>query len=206
VSARVVLLALSIAAAVASPAQAEESGTASAARARPARNLEGWYPPADPESASVRLGRRAAPAVDLPLTGGTRSLPALGRAVLAAVAAGDPQAMLDLCVTKPEFETILWPEFPESRPATGLLAMDGWRVLANRLTSGSHGAVSDHGGTAWTFLRFETTAGVRAYRNFRLHRGLVLVARDADGVEQRLHFVRTAVERKGVFKIYSLRD
>lgn len=200
------VLVLVLAAAI--PAGAAVAGTNadSAAATRPGRNLEGWHPPADPESASVRLGRRAAPAVDLPLAGGTRSLAALGRAVLAAVSAGDPQAMLALCVTKQEFEVVLWPEFPESRPATGLLPMDGWRVLANRLTSGSHGAVSDHGGEAWRFVRIEATAGVREYRNFRLHRGLVLVTRDVSGREQRFEFLRTAVERKGVFKIYSLRD
>jgi hypothetical protein len=187
-------------------AAAAGAGADPATAAKPAPNLDGWYPPADPESASVRLGRRTAAAVDLPLCGGTLSLEALGRAVLAAVAAGDAGAMLGWCVTRQEFEVILWPEFPESRPATGLLAVDGWRVLANRLTSGSHGAVSDHGGQPWTFVRLEATAGVRAYRNFRLHRGLVLVAKDAAGEERRLDFLRTAVERGGRFKIYSLRD
>jgi hypothetical protein len=177
-------------------------GPALAARA----NLEGWYPPADPESAAVRLGRRAAPLVDLPLAGGRRSLAALGRSVLAALANESAEELLALCVSKQEFEVVLWPEFPESRPATGLLPMDGWRTLGNRLSSGSRGAVSDHGGQGWAFVRIEATAGVRAYRNFRLHRGLVLVAKDAAGKEARFDFLRAAVERKGVFKIYSLRD
>ncbi len=169
-------------------------------------NLEGWYPPADPESASVRLGRREASLVALPLSGGKRSLAALGRAVLAAISNDSPEEMHALGVSKQEFEVILWPEFPESRPATGLLPMDGWRALGNRLTAGSRGAVSDHGGQAWTFVRIEATAGVKAYRNFRLHRGLVLVAKDSAGEEKRFDFLRAAVERKGVFKIYSLRD
>jgi hypothetical protein len=169
-------------------------------------NLEGWYPPADPESASVRLGRRDAPAVSLPLTGGAPSLEGLCRAVLEAIGAGSVDDLLALTVTRREFETILWPEFPESRPATGLLPVDGWRVLGNRLHAGSRGAVSDHGGTAWSFVRIEATAGVQSYRNFRLHRGIVLVARDADGVERRFDFLRAAVERGGRFKIYSLRD
>jgi hypothetical protein len=188
---------------------ASESGAAAAPAAtatKPVRNLEGWYPPADPESASVRLGRRDAPAVTLPLTGGRRSLEALAEAVLAGVSAGSPDDLLALCLDKAEFETILWPEFPESRPATGLLPMDGWRTLSNRLTSGSRGAVSDWGGATWKLVRVETTAGVRAYRNFRLHRGIVLVARNEEGEERRFDFVRTVVERKGVFKLYSMRD
>lgn len=181
-------------------------GAAIAGPAVAGANLEGWYPPADPESASVRLGRRNAPLVTLPLSGGRPTLDALGRAVLAAVSDESAEEMLALCVSRKEFEVILWPEFPESRPATGLLPIDAWRALGNRLTSGCRGAVSDHGGQAWTFVRVEATAGVRAYRNFRLHRGLVLVARNAAGEEWRFDFLRTAVERKGVFKIYSLRD
>ena len=187
---------------IAAIAAAGPAGAGAGARA----NLEGWYPPADPESASVRLGRREAPLVALPLSGGRPSLPALGRAVLASISNESPEEMLALCVSKQEFEVILWPEFPESRPATGLLAIDGWRALGNRLTSGCRGAVSDHGGETWTFVRIEATAGVRAYRNFRLHRGLVLVAKNAAGEERRFDFLRTAVERKGAFKIYSLRD
>ena len=49
---------------------------------RAARLRQGWYPPADPESAAVRIGRRDAPLVGLPFTRGRRSLNALGRAVV----------------------------------------------------------------------------------------------------------------------------
>jgi len=173
---------------------------------RAARVRQGWYPPADAESASVRIGRREAPLVAMSFRGGERSLAALGRAVVSGVSNNAPDSLLALCVTKEEFEGILWPEFPQSRPATGLTAMDGWRVLSNRLVSGTRGAAADWGGRPWTFVRAEATAGVTEFRNFRLHRGIVLEVRDAAGTAQRLDFVRTVVERKGVFKLYSLRD
>jgi len=173
---------------------------------RTARMRQGWYPPADAESASVRIGRRDAPLVALPFTGGRRSLAALGRAVVSNVSNNAPDSLLALCVTKQEFEVILWPEFPQSRPATGLLAMDGWRVLDNRLVSGTRGAAADWGGQEWTFVRIEATAGIQKFRNFNLHRGIVIVARNAAGQEQRLDFLRTVAERKGVYKIYSMRD
>ena len=173
---------------------------------RAARIRQGWYPPADPESASVRLGRREAPLVSAAFTGGRRSLGALGRAIVKGVSDNAPDSLLALCITKQEFETILWPEFPQSRPATGLLPMDGWRVLNNRLVSGTRGAAADWGGQPWTFVRIEATAGVQEFRNFDLHRGIVIVVKDAAGTEQRLDFLRTVAERKGVFKIYSVRD
>ncbi len=173
---------------------------------RAARLRQGWYPPADPESASVRLGRREAPLVGLPFTGGRRSLSALGRAVVSNVSNNAPDSLLALCLTKKEFDVILWPEFPQSRPATGLLPMDGWRVLNNRLVSGTRGAAADWGGQPWTFVRIEATGGVTKFRNFNLYRGIVIVVKDAAGVEQRFDFLRTVAERKGVFKLYSLRD
>lgn len=173
---------------------------------RTARTRQGWYPPADPESASVRIGRRDAPLVAMRFTGGRSSLAALGRAVVAYAGSNAPDSLLQLCVTKSEFETVLWPEFPQSRPATGLVAMDGWRVLQNRLVSGTRGAAADWGGQPWTFVRIEATAGVLRFRNFDLHRGIVIVAKDAAGNEQRFDFLRTVVERAGVFKIYSMRD
>jgi hypothetical protein len=183
-----------------------DAGPAPADSARSAPAALGWYPPADPESAAVRRGRREAPAVDLPLAGGRASLDALARAALAGAAAGAPESLLALCVNEREFTRLLWPEFPQSRPATGLLPMDGWRTLFNRLTSGCHGATGDLAGQAWTYVRVEAGSGVMEFRNFRLHRGVAIVVRDASGAEQRLDFLRTAVERDGVFKIYSMRD
>jgi hypothetical protein len=45
----------------------------------------GYVPLVDPDSAAERLGRRpVAPLVDMPFTGGARSVDALGRAVCGA--------------------------------------------------------------------------------------------------------------------------
>ncbi len=210
--------ALSIAAAAPAPAPRPHTATSAADSLadhelqqvadsiRAARIRQGWYPPADPESASVRIGRRDAPLVAMTFSGGRRSLAALGRAIVSNVSDNAPDSLLALCITKQEFETILWPEFPQSRPATGLLPMDGWRVLNNRLVSGTRGAAADWGGQPWTFVRIEASAGVQKFRNFDLHRGIVIVVKDAAGTEQRLDFLRTVAERKGVFKIYSVRD
>ncbi|MEY4071456.1 MAG: hypothetical protein RL721_2070, partial [Candidatus Eisenbacteria bacterium] len=38
------------------------------------------------------------------------------------------------------------------------------------------------------------------------HNGIVIVAKDGQGVVHRLTFVRSVVERKGRFKLYSLKD
>lgn len=203
------LLAGSAALGAAAPAARGDSAARATAPKRPpsVRDSPGWYPVADPESASVRIGRRLnAPLVATPFRGGTRTLDDLGRAVCRLVSRGDRDSLMALCVTDTEFRDILWREFPQSRPVTGLQWEDGWRVLSMRLQSGCSDAVGQLGGRRWEFVRFERSDSTMRYRNFSLHNGLVLVARDEHGGLERWGWLRSAAERKGRFKIYSVRD
>lgn len=171
------------------------------------KNAPGYHPPADPESMSVVVGRRTnAPTVKARFDGGTRSLDDLGRAVCRALHHSNRDTLLRLCVTGQEFERIMWREFPQSRPATGLLADDAWLLLANRNTGGISRAFQDHSGRHLRFLRWERGKAATAYRNFRLHEQLTLVALNEEGAEERLDVVRAVAERRGAFKLYSLKD
>jgi hypothetical protein len=170
------------------------------------KDSPGWYPVVDPESMSVVIGRRTnAPLVKKPFQGGARSLDDLGRAVCRSLERSDPDSLMLLCVRVDEFRDILWREFPQSRPVTGLTWEDGWRVLSIRLMAGCREGVRDHGGRAYEFVRFETDS-LAKYKNFRLHSGLTLVARDEQGTTHRMRWLRTVAERKGAYKIYSTVD
>lgn len=198
------------------PAAAAPSGGSprAAAPAGPSANVNpalrdapGYHPPADPESMSVVIGRRTnAPAVRMLFAGGTRSLDELGRAVCHAIHHSSPDSMRDLCVTETEFERILWREFPQSRPITGLQSADAWLLLENRNLGGISRAIQDHGGRHLRFVRWERGDTVAAYRNFRLHNQLTLVVLDEAGQEERIDVVRSVAERRGRFKLYSLKD
>ncbi len=171
------------------------------------RNAAGYRPLADPESASVRLGRRVeAPLVSMRFSDGATSLEHLGRMLVHAIHHTSPDSLRRLCLTRDEFTGILWREFPESRPATGLTAEDGWFLLDARLRGGGSKILNELGGQHLEFLRWERSGASRTYRNFRLHNGMVLVVRDEQGREQRLVHVRAIAERRGVFKIQSLQD
>ena len=171
------------------------------------RHTPGYVPLVDPDSAAERLGRRPnAPLVSMPFHGGARSLDALGRAVCGALHGDTPDSLLRLCVDEREFRDILWPEFPQSRPATGLRWEDAWPVLWGRLNGGSVSATRELGSHVYTLLRVERTAATRQFRNFRLHEGLVLVVKDDEGREQRFDWIRAVAERQGRYKIYSMRD
>ena len=170
------------------------------------RDLPGWYPADDPESLAVVRGRRDAAPVAMPFTGGAPDLDSLGRAVVAALNAGSRDSLWRLCVTEQEFGTILWPEFPESRPATRATAEDGWFFLSRRLNAGVTALVREHGSQGLAFVRLEHPGAPREYRNFRLHDGIRLVVRRPGGAEEPIEVVRTVAERRGRFKIYSTDD
>jgi hypothetical protein len=194
--------------AVAAGAEEGASRDTAAPPRRPSvRDSPGWYPSVDPESMSVVIGRRLnAPRVNRLFRGGTRSLDDLGRRVCRALHHDDLDSLAMLCVTEDEFRDILWPEFPQSRPATGLTWQDGWSSLSLRLRGGCRGAIADFGGSYYEFLRFEGPDSTARYRNFKLYSRLVLVARRDTGEIQRFTWLRSVAERRGLFKIYSTND
>jgi hypothetical protein len=126
--------------------------------------------------------------------------------MLLAAARGDRPRLSGLCVSREEFARILWPEFPQSRPVTGATADDGWYFLARRNTGGVGRLLADWNGRPLTLVRVERGGPAERYRNFRLHRGLTIVARTEGGDEVRIDDLRTVAERNGVYKIYSMRD
>jgi hypothetical protein len=189
-------------------------GLAAAPSARPdstrrvhsIQDSPGWHYVVDPESASVLLGRRtSAPSVSRPFVGGARSMEDLGRIVCRSLHHTNRESLLSVCVSDSEFRDILWREFPESRPITGLTWLDAWISLDQRLQSGISGAISDYGGENWTFVGIASDSTYR-YRNFKLHFGVRLVAIGDRGTKVDMTWLRTIAERRGRFKIYSTND
>jgi len=184
---------------------------ASAASAAPRRvysvkDSPGYVPLVDPESTSVRIGRRLnAPLVSQPFVGGTRSLDELGRSVVRHLNKSLSDSLLSLCITESEFKNILWREFPQSRPATHLEWLDGWKALYVRHRGGITGAIRDKADQYYEYVRIESRDTTAVYRNFKLHNAIVLVVR-VNGREQELRWLRSVAERKGRFKIYSTTD
>lgn len=192
------------------PARAEAGADSTAAPPRVAysvRDAPGYKPLVDAESTSVLLGRRLhAPKVAMPFAGGAKTLDDLGRAVCQAIQLENTEALLKLCITDAEFRGILWREFPQSRPATGLAWEDGWRILYPRLHAGCSHAVRDFGGQGYTFVRFEQPDSTLAYTNFTMHSKLAMVVKSPDGAEHVWHWLRAVVGRQGRWKIYSTED
>lgn len=177
--------------------------------ARPRSPLErspGYYPPNDPESLSVVTGRRDAPPVDLELTGGATSDMDLARMLLAGLNARDAGALHALRVTRREFEVILWPEFPESRPVTHITADDAWEMSNAQSLSGANRAIDGYGARQLELLGVESDPPF-PYRNFMFYRGVRIVVRDQNtGEIERLKFAPSFVERHGRYKALTFKD
>jgi len=178
-----------------------------AARAVSVKESPGYYATPDPESMSVAIGRRKnAPLVHTPFRGGAASLDALGRSIVWTLHHGNIDSLRALCVSEDEFREILWREFPQSRPATGLQWEDAWTFLYARQRAGTNHAMREYGGHPYQFLRFEPGESTGVYKNFKLHSGLVMVTRDDTGNVQKWRWLRGVAERRGRFKIYSTED
>src|SRR6185503_6980833 len=92
----------------------------------PLESSPGYYPPADPESLAAVNGRRDAPPVEGEFSGGAASLEDLAREILAGLEQNDERALHALRVTQDEFERIIWPEMPQSRPITNIPFSEVW--------------------------------------------------------------------------------
>ena len=170
------------------------------------RDMPGYVPLVDQESSAVRLGRRVnAPLVSMPFKGGARSLKGLGVTILRELEHQDRDSLLTLLVTDKEFRDILWPEFPQSRPVTGLRYDDAWKILYARMHAGCMHALRDYGGNKYQFVSI-TTDSVMKYKNFTMYSRIKLTAIGPDGGLASMTWLRAVVERKGLVKIYSTED
>jgi hypothetical protein len=172
----------------------------------PLESSPGYYPPADPESLSVITGRRDAPEVSLELSGGAASLDDLARAFLAGVVRKDERALHALRVTRAEFEAILWPEFPQSRPITHIPVSEAWGFETASSLAGASRAIGSYGGRPLTFLRADY-ARAETFRNFNLLRDVRILIRDPrDGRAIGLAYLPSVVERHGRYKALIFKD
>lgn len=162
--------------------------------------------PYDPEWRSLITGRREAGPVQRSLSGGTSSLEELSELVLEALRTKDVQRMHALRLDGMEYAEICWPEFPQSRPYVKIPVEEAWAMHSAKCFSGTEQALLEYGGRNLA-LEAVTVEARESYRNFVLHRGLRLRVRDVEtGEGLSLQWVKTAVERDGLYKVFTYAD
>lgn len=187
-------------AALASPAHQPRSEQKTALAGMP-----GYRAPDDPEAEAVATGRRSVPPSEVNLVGGASSDRELAEAILEALNAGDTNALHALWVTPREFQELMWPEFPESRPVTGWTGAEAWELFARKNEAAIRRSEEFQGrGLSLRDIRY--SLGSVAYTNFTVHQGVELQAVDTSGQLVIVPLVRTFVERNGQFKVYAWKD
>jgi hypothetical protein len=170
------------------------------------KDSPGYVPLVDPESSAVLLGRRVrAPIVAMPFKGGTRTMNELGLAVCRAVHHKSLDSLMTLCVADSEFRVILWPEFPNSRPATGIQWDFAWITLYARFHAGCSQTIRDYGGHYYEFLSLQPDS-ITQFKNFRMYSRISMFVKNEGGEVEQWKWLRAVVERKGRYKIYATND
>lgn len=157
----------------------------------------------DPERASVYTGRREVePITDYELEGSFDSPETLAQAILDAVFFDDPKLLHTLRVSRPEFDYLVWTEFPQSRPATNITAGDAWAFHEAACNDGISELVDRHGKEELHLVEVKYTEGLAPYTNFNVVKGVILWVVDDEGNDIFLDQVPTFLERNGRWKVY----
>lgn len=160
----------------------------------------------DPEWRAEVRGRREVEKHGLRLTGAMRSVEEVVDGFLRALAEEDNQALNFLRTTRDEFQLILWPEFPTSRPFLRVPAADAWAFQFATLNRGAAKAMTELGGRNLGLLDFHI-GKTEEYTNFRLLLDVIATARDEDtGEELEIDMLNGIVECRGEYKVYLYKD
>ena len=155
---------------------------------------------------SVVTGHREAPPVDLELSGGASSLEDLARRIITGISRRDPSVLHALRLARPEFETIVWPELPQSRPITHIPVSEVWGMQTAQCVAGVDRTIGLFGGRRLTFLHVDY-ARAEPFRNFTLLRDVRILIRDPrDGRLVGLTVMPSVLERHGRYKALIYKD
>lgn len=167
----------------------------------------GYRPGAeDPEIESVRRGRRIVARHDRGFDpGGSPSLEALVQLVATGIDMADGEMLGRAAITSHDFSDLLWPEFPQSRPAANGSVSGAWFLIRSELVSTWNRAAGEYRGKGLKVVDIKV-GHVDEYTNFRIHNDLQVTVTDAEGNAMPFPLVEAVVECRGRFKLYSTRD
>jgi hypothetical protein len=167
---------------------------------------EGYALPYDPEWRSVLTGRREAPRIEGDLAAGASSLEGLAEAVLDALASEDERELQRLRVTKDEYTTMLWPEFPQSRPYLKTPVEEVWGFHRAKCLGGGRELLREFGGRRYELEAVEFGTA-QEFTNFVKYDDVVLAVFDTTTQERRrINGVSSVVGRGSSYKVFIYRD
>ncbi len=171
-------------------------------------NSPGDRLPYDPEWRSLRTGRRVVAAHDRAFTaGGSASLDELAQDYIFGLNQVDEPVIRDLQITKPDFLDILWPEFPQSRPAVHIPGEESWFFTAAKQDEGMNKTVGLCKGRRLK-LEGARVKRVQEFTNFRILEVEINAQDETTGETITITGDKgaTVAERLGRYKFYLYRN
>ena len=128
---------------------------------------------------------------------------ALARAVLDALARKDGEGLLRLSVTREEFEELVWPTLPVSRPEVGMPIAYVWNDHSTKSRAHLAHTLATFGGQRFEVVRVEFGGGTTQHGTCTISREARLVVLDDEGREQTLRLFGSIIRQNGRSKIFS---
>lgn len=129
-----------------------------------------------------------------------------GSFLLAAVAAGDEKRARAASITREEFERVIWPELPVSRPGSTFTLDFVWEQHALRDAFGFAKFWNRHVGRHVQLVEIHLGDSVAEYATFRVYRRPAATVLDEHGNEKRIRLAGSLIEQDGRFKIYGFNN
>lgn len=126
------------------------------------------------------------------------------REFLEVLAHGDRERILALALNREEFETLIYPTLPASRPGSNLSAEFVWRQSLLQSLAGLSRTMH-YAGRKYELIGVRAAGGTKQYKGFVLLCDVRLKVRNEDGQERELRLFSSIIEMDGQYKIYSYR-
>lgn len=128
---------------------------------------------------------------------------AVARAVLAAVERHDREALLGMALTVDEFEHLVWPTLPVSRPEVGMPMAYVWNDTATKSRGFLAETLHTYGGQRFDLVGIEFRGETTYHDGYQVSRKAHLRVRDADGRERTIRVFGSIIRQNGRSKVYS---
>ncbi len=138
-----------------------------------------------------------------PLTSNRPTSEALARDVLSAFQARDRNRLESMALTTDEFKSRVWPSLPAARPERNVPWEYVWTELQQKSRGTLERTLSEHGGQRYELEAVRFSGNSTDHGAYRVHRGSVLVVRDASGQTLDLRLFGSMIEGREGWKVFS---
>lgn len=128
---------------------------------------------------------------------------ALATAVLDRLARRDQVGLVELAMTRDEFEAHVWPKLPVSRPGTNMPMAFVWNRLKQQSDASLARTLARHGGAPLTLVAVEFTGPHTDYGTVGVDRESVITVRNGAGEVERVKLFGSALRQGTRYKVFS---